>query len=97
MASINISKKILITILRFYADENNVPEHLDSIYERGKCIKIKNIDNLDMELKEIIRDKLGNELDFHIEHGDIEISSYRFLVEFEFEKIIYEENFRKRN
>ena len=90
-------KKILITILRFYADENNVPEHLDSIYERGKCIKIKNIENLDIELEQIIKDKLGNELDFHIEHDDIEISSYRFLVEFEFEKIIYKENFRKRN
>ena len=90
-------KKILITILRFYADENNVPEHLQSIYERGKCIKIKNIENLDMELEEIIRDKLGNELDFHIEHGDIEIYSYRFIVEFEIEKIIHKENFRKRN
>ena len=90
-------KKILITILRFYADENNVPEHLQSIYMRGKCIKIKNIDNLDIELEKIIGDKLSNEIDFHIEHGDIEISSYRFLVEFEFEKIIYKENFRKRN
>ena len=84
-------KKILITILRFYDDENNVPEHLQSIYERGKCIKINNIENLDMELEEIVRDKLRDEIDFHVEHRDIRIYSYRFMVEFEIEKIIYKE------
>ena len=81
-------KRLSVIILRFYADENTVPEHLQCIHNRGKFMNIKNIENLDIKLEEIIRDKLGNELDFHIEHGDIEIYSYRFMVEFEFEKII---------
>ena len=90
-------KSISIWILRFYADENNVPEHLQSIYKRGKNIKIKNIENLDIDLKQLILQKLQDEIDFYIEHSDIKIYSYRFMVEYEFEKIIYEENFRKRN
>ncbi len=90
-------KNISVWILRFYDNENNVPEHLQSIYKRGKCIKIKNIENLDMELQHVILDKLQDEIDFYIEHSDIKIYSFRFMVEFEIEKIIYKENFRKRN
>ena len=81
-------KKLSIFILRFYADENTVPEHLQCIHKRGKFMNIKNIENLDIELEEFVRDKLFDEIGFHIEHGDIEIYSYRFMVEFEFEKII---------
>ena len=86
-------KKLSVNIVRFYADENTVPEHLQSIYLRGKCTNIKNIENLDIELEEYVRDKLFDEIGFHIEHDDIEISFYRFLVEYKFEKIIYKENF----
>ena len=90
-------KKLSVGILRIYADRDNVPEHLQSIYKIDKNIKIKNIENLDIALEEIIKDKLRDEIDFYVEHGDIKISSYRFKVRYEIEKIIYKKNFRKRN
>ena len=89
-------KKISVGILGIYADRDNVPEHLQSIYEIDKCIKIENIENLDEDIRQLFLDKNIDEIDFWNEY-DIEISSYRFKVGYEIEKIIYKENFRKRN
>ena len=46
-------KKISVGILRIYADRDNVPEHLQSIYEIDKCIKIENIENLDEDIRQL--------------------------------------------
>ena len=87
-------KELSIGIFRIYADENNVPEHLQSIYRRHKSIKIKNIENLDEDIRQLLLDKNIDEIDFWNEY-DIEISSYRFIVEYTIEKIIYEKKSEK--
>ena len=89
-------KKLSVGILRIYADRDNVPEHLQCDYKIDKCINIENIENLDEDIRQLFLDKNIDEIDFWNEY-DIEISSYRFKVKYEIEKIIYKENFRKTN
>ena len=91
-------KELSFGMISFYANRDNVPEHLQCIYKTNKTIKIKK-ENLDKELEQVIMLKLRDEIDFYMEHGDIEISSYRFKVEYTstIEKVIYEKNYRKRN
>ena len=83
-------KELSVGILRIYADRNNVPEHLQCDYKIYKMIKIKDIENFDEDIRQLFLDKNIDEIDFWNEY-DIEISSYRFTVEFEIEKIIYKE------
>ena len=90
-------KELSTGILRLYADKDNVPEHFQSIRNTYKTFEIKYMQRLDKELDKLFINKVLLELSFIRDYSHIEISSYRFIIGYEFEKIIYEENFRKRN
>lgn len=76
-------REINIQCYREYKNDN-LNQYRDDDNKRNETFKIKNFDDIKMELYQIFRRKINTEIDLQIDYeGDMEVSLYNIWVEFE--------------
>ena len=76
-------REINIQFYREYKNDN-LNQYRDDDNKRNETFKIKNFDDIKMELYQIFRRKINTEIDLQIDYeGDMEVSLYNIWVEFD--------------